>query len=73
MESDKRATKLPEESSLCTHHVGSGRKEEQGILGSGNTARPATWLRSLNAPIWNQQSEKHFDMYSFFLTQENKA
>lgn len=30
---------------LCTHHVGSGRKEDRGILGSVNTARLAPYLR----------------------------
>lgn len=45
MEEDTSAKVSREKKWLCTHHVGSGRKEERGILGSVNTARLAPWLR----------------------------
>lgn len=45
MEGDTSAKFKPVKKLLCTHHVGSGRKEERGILGSVNTARLAPRLR----------------------------
>lgn len=48
MQTDTIGKVIPQKSQLCTHHVGSGRKDEQGILGSVNTARLATWLRGLS-------------------------
>lgn len=48
MQTDTTATIIPQKDQLCTHHVGSGRKEDRGILGSVNTARLAPWKRGLS-------------------------
>lgn len=45
MEDDTSEKFNPLKKRLCTHHVGSGRKEDRGILGNLNTARLAPWLR----------------------------
>ncbi len=47
MQADTTAVKFPQKNQLCTHHVGSGRKEDRGILGSVNTARLAQRLRGV--------------------------
>lgn len=41
MRADTTALVFPQKDQLCTHHVGSGRKEDRGILGNVNTARLA--------------------------------
>lgn len=48
MQTDITRKVIPQKSQLCTHHVGSGRKDDRGILGSVNTARLPTWLRGLS-------------------------
>lgn len=47
---------------LCTHHVGSGRKEERGILGSVNTARLARDDVTSCTPIWSQILNAQFSV-----------
>lgn len=54
MEGDTSAKFNPLKMRICTHHVGSGRKEDRGILGSVNTARLAPLLRASSSPIWGQ-------------------
>lgn len=69
MELDKRSTHTPEKNSLCTHHVDSGKKEEQGILGSGNTAGVATCCVSLYADLKSATIETTWPV-SLFLTEK---
>lgn len=48
----QQITYFPQKEQLCTHHVGSGRKEDRGMLGRVNTARlAACYVASKSADL----------------------